>query len=382
MIRLLPFNDQFDSASWIETMNDQKFARKLIKIPYDSDDLLNLSSDLYFGRKPNKFKKQSEWNKTLIRVLENLTINNQLEQMNANFEFEHFSVFDEIFEGHELRRDVSKYIRSKLSDEAWRKEMISSGVNLKSDEIKGTILPHLTGIETIQLVNKMNSFGKDIRNLLSQNEEELNDEKREFAKFSKVALRNTEDALRWVDRLSQVSGFWDKRKRNKEARTLNDIIKSLEDRRKTLDKALKHVQAAYKEWSYSFYPNFLSQFVTFFHSDISEGKKRYGKKSWKLLEKDFLKKNYPLTYKTFYGSNSEDNFTYFTFQNWDLNIQISLITLLQSFGNEKESRVGGDYNREYSLPDYKLVRSDFDQYSQRHWDLMGLIDVSLDAMPI
>ena len=374
-LKTLPFSSKPDSASWVEAIKERKFATTLVKIPYNSDEkerlkLLNLDKDIYFGRTPGTFVKQSKWNRILIKILNELKIPNQLKTANETFETDHFSIFDQNFINHELRskKKLKNEVFRNLFNESWRKSMKKNKIikiPVIQEETIG-ILPHLYLSETVELIDQIIHFFKRMSTKVQSTLIDLITEHRQLQRS------NTKGNKKW----GELKELYSNKKGEIEEHAGKDFVKMLnkefnfEEKSRTTDMKKQDelenqtslAEGALTELYFERLPRLLPDFIRYFHGD-KKGKKNVAKKkNWKGLQADFLKENYPNTYQTF---KQDSDLTEFSLTSWDNSNEKTLIKFLQSFGQERSVGIKPGANN-FDLGKYQVLRTDYTQSVDRH----------------
>jgi hypothetical protein len=365
-LKKLPFSGKPDSNSWVEAMKDKQFASKLVMIPYNSDEgarlkLLNLDKDIYFGRTPKTFVKQSKWNRILIKILNELKIPNQLKIANETFETESFSIFDPIFIKHELRskKNLKNEIFRNLFNESWRKsmkknEIIRTDKGAPREETKG-ILPHLFLAETIELLDQIIYFFKRMSAKVQSTLTELRMEHKQLLRSNTRQQKQMGMIERQIEELYRAEGF---------VFAESEEVKYQKSKKQLeLEKQISLAEGALSELYFKRLPRLLPDFIRYFHGE-KKGKKNVAKKkNWKGLQADFLKENYPNTYQTF---KQDSDLTEFSLTSWEYDNEMTLIKFLQSFGQEHPIGIKPGFTDSFDLEKYPVLRTDYTQSVDRH----------------
>ena len=349
VIESLPFDsEQVDAEQWKAAMDGSEFAEKLVRIPYNTpnyrDEIVELSDDIYFGRIPYFFNKPSNWNKTMIELIEGMGIKNQISIKNKDFELEKFSVFDDIYDGHEKRTNIRSFIYDNLRDSEWRRTLIDSTLlssqeekilQKLSDETSG-IIPHLSLRETVHLVDQTYNFldrtQRMIYDIYNRNIEQLN--QIQDVKNKVPSISQMQDAV-YLGK--KMVGYRDRRRIDRDFRNFKQEMKNMGTDQSRMVKEIQLAKDAFENISESRNRNtFLINFVEFFHEKLQNGDMRIKKqKRWGNLFNDFLKFQFPHTFSLFKGKGLDGGNPFsLTASSWvsNQNAQKSLITLLQSFG--------------------------------------------------
>ena len=370
-IEELPFINGFDSKDWAKIMKNRKFIETLIKIPYDSSELHELSSDQYFGREIKKFRKQARWNKSLGAVFQELKITDIFKQINNEFEKLHFSIFDGVYEGTEERKNIQVYFRERLNDAEWRKEVLSDSNGseiLRTENGLIGVIPHLNGLEVVRLIDAIYTFFAESIDRIRKKLDDLHNEQKVAKRYTSTVWKNVDEAMSFLQYQYQYSNFWKKMKLKKSAQSLDKILKRVENGAKNLQEQVDVAQRSIQFFSLTqnMYLadviRFIDQLIEYFQGEKSPGKMRFNKsKQWALLQDGFLKETYPSAYSAL---NVGDIQNAFSLERLSHDTQITLIKLLQSFGNKNVTMVGP--MTENALSKYDVMRPDYDNFIDRH----------------
>ena len=386
ILESLPFDSvHSDGKLWKAAMDGSEFAERIVRIPYNvpeyRDYLGELSEDIYFGRIPERFKKPSEWNKTVIELLEEMEIKNQISIKNKDFEFEKFSVFDDIYDGHEKRTNIRSLIYDNLRDREWLRNLMDSPLlairNEKINDETYGIIPHLKLKETVHLVEQIYNFLDRTLSMIHGILVENIDQLKQINKIRNTipSLSQFEDV---VNQGKKMAGFWDRRQIDKNLRNFKVEMKNIGKGQSKMVKETQLAKDAYVNIIAMLNSNsFLSKFVEFFHEKLPNGNMRFKKqKRWKNLFNDFLKFQFPHTFSLFNGKGIDGGNPFsLTGSSWNSNkdAQKSLITLLQSFGQiERINVVHFDEK-------FDLQRMDCEHIADTHLLALGeltLLDMS------
>ena len=371
----LPFFTKPDSKSWIEAIKERQFASRLVKMPYNSNEdarleLLDLNKDIYFGRKPKAFQKQSKWNMLLIKTLNELEIPNQLKVANEKFEFEHFSIFDQNFIKHELRskKNLKNEIFRNLFNESWRKSMKNNVIIRSGNVQKETVgfLPHLYLAETIELIDQIIHFFKrmsskvvtTLSELYAEHKQLRRDNTKEHKQLEKIKELYSSKA----EEIEKYAGKGVVKQLNKELDSEEKSRAKNMKKEREIENQISLAEGALSELYFERLPLLLPDFIRYFHGEKNGKKNVPKKKNWKGLQADFLKENYPNTYQTF---RQDSDLTEFSLTSWDNSNERTLIKLLQSFGQERPIGVKPVTN-DFELEKYPVLRTNYTQSVDRH----------------
>lgn len=317
----------------------------------------------------------------MIELLEGMKIKNQISVKNKDFEFEKFSVFDDIYDGHEKRTNIRSLIYDNLRDREWRRNLmhsplLSSSEQKVNDETYG-IIPHLKLKETVELVeqtyNFLNRTQSMIYGILVENINQLKEIN--VIRNRVPSLSQIEDA---VNQEKKILGFWDRRQMEKNLRNFKVEMKNIGKDQTKMVKETQLATDAYGNIIAILSSNsFLTNFVEFFHEKLPNGNMRFKKqKRWKNLFNDFLKFQFPHTFSLFNGKGIDGGNPFsLTGSSWNSNkdAQKSLITLLQSFGQIKRINIVTTFDEKFDVQ-----RMDCEHIADTH--LVALSELTLSDM--
>jgi len=374
ILESLPFDSgHSDGELWKAAMDGSEFAERIVRIPYNGvkyrSYLGELSDDVYFGRSPGFFQKPSHWNQALIELLEEMNIKNQISVKNKDFELKKFSVFDDIYDGHEKRANIRPHIYTNLRDIEWLRNLIDSPLldtrNEKINVETYGIIPHLNLRETVSLVKQIYNFFNEIGLILSLAMSRTADELKTYNAAANRFL--PEDLMQ--DIVKQAKRDLSIVERYKLSKAHNDFKKYMKGINQSQTKLVKDLDLAtngiLEVVQVEQEGTFLIDFVNFFHEKLRNGSMRYrSNRHWKSLFDDFLKYKFPNTFSLLKGSGFfGGNPLSLEGGNWASNIeaQKSLVTLLQSFGQKKRINVVMLNGK------YPVVRRDLDHIADLHF---------------